>query len=193
LRELHFTSLNIDEGGACLADALLLGGGGGPAPNLEELSFEDLEEDTVEQLASELFARGALANITTLIFSSVDFTKHSMGALMDGFRQSGHQGRKLKNLRFVNCSEDDESAIPPAKVSFPLIEGLRDGLFPILEELYTPCRGLLVGIVAEMLEMVRGGAPCGRMLKSVTLGEKGRPSDLEALQALLAQATVVIE
>ena len=131
--------------------------------------------------------------ITTLFFPSVSFTKQSMAALMDEFRQSGHEGRKLKSLLFINCSEDDESAILPAKVSFPLIEDLRDGLFHNLEELHTPCMGMSVGIVAEMLEMVRGGAPCARTLRSVTLGEKGRPSDLEALQALLPQATVIIK
>lgn len=100
LRALHFTSLYIDEDIYCLADALLLGGEGGPAPNLEELSFEFLEEDTIELPGSDLFVRGALANITTLTFTSVDFTKQSMAALIDGFRKSGHKGRHLKRFLF---------------------------------------------------------------------------------------------
>ena len=185
LRTLYFDSLYIDEDVSFFAEALFFGGGGGPAPNLEELSFESLEEDTIELLGSDLFARGALANITTLTFTSVDFTKQSMAALIDGYRKSGHEGRHLKRLLFFDgCSVNDESVTLPAKASFPLIDGLRDGL-PNLKELWMLGGKLVVQEVAEMVEMVRGGAPCARTLRTVALSKKCEPADIEVLQAMV--------
>lgn len=75
LRTLHFDSLSFDEDVSCLADALLRGGGGGPAPNLEELSFKFVYQDVIELLGSDLFARGAMASISTLKFESANFDK----------------------------------------------------------------------------------------------------------------------
>lgn len=49
---------------------------------------------------------------------------------------------------------------------------------------------LVVQEVAEMVEMVREGAPCARTLRTVALSKKCEPADVEVLQAALPQATV---
>ena len=85
MREL-FISPGAREDVSCLADALLLGGERGVAPNLEIISFENLETDTIARLGSQLFARGALTRIVVLKFSYVYFDEQGMTDLMEGFR-----------------------------------------------------------------------------------------------------------
>jgi hypothetical protein len=212
LRALHFFFLESTEDLSCLADAFLLGGGRGTAPNLEELHFECVfGEEKLEQLGPHLFGREALANITTLRFQNVSFDIESMSGLMDGFRQSGHEGSTLKKLVFdwcnsPFCEEEDEAEwhfddeaersmyLSKARdVSLPLIAGLRDGLFSNLEELSTSGGALLVGEVAELVEMVRGGVPCAQTLKKMVMSKHFlQPVDIEPLQAVLPHAMVTL-
>lgn len=120
---------------------------------------------------------------------------------MDGFRQSGHEGRALKKLIF---SEDEDEGLrrygyfnkymsDARKASLALIAGLRDGLFPNLEELLTPGVMLLVQEVAELVELVRKGAPCAGTLKRIVMSKHVLPDlNIAPLQAILPQATVVL-
>jgi len=79
------------------------------------------------------------------------------------------------------------------KASRALIACLWDGLFPNLKELLTPGGMLLVGGVAELVEMVRGGAPCARAVKEIVKSKHFlKPIDIEPLQAVLPHTTVVL-
>ena len=104
MRELCFSGLFSLEDIICLADALLIGGSEGSAPNLKTVGFENVTNGILAQLGSRLFARGASASITTLEFVEVDFDKHSMTDLVDGFRRSGHAGGTLQTLMFAVCN-----------------------------------------------------------------------------------------
>lgn len=211
LRELHFFFLEYFEDVSCLTDALVLGGGRETAPNLEEVRFEYVwNEYITEQLGPDLFGRGALATLATLQFHNLDFDNEGMSGLMDGFRQSRHEGRTLKKLVFDWChipfAEDDYEDMwqfdgeversmylsDARKASLALIAGLRDGLFPNLEELLTPGVMFLVQEAAELVELVRGGAPCARTLKRIVMSKEflARRS-IKPLQAVLPHATVV--
>ncbi len=106
----------------------------------------------------------------------------------------------MKKLIF---SEEDETgysydeiegwSLVAKEVSLALIAGLRDGLFPNLEELLTPGGMLLIGEVAELVEMVRGGAPCARTLKKLVMSKHFlQPVDIEPLQAVPPHATVAL-
>jgi hypothetical protein len=108
LRELHFRSLCDMEDVSFLADALLLGNGKESAPNLKIIAFKSCPgfQENIEQLGSRLFARGALASITTLKFAEVEFDKESMLDVMDGFRRSGHAGGTLQTLVFEACNRN---------------------------------------------------------------------------------------
>lgn len=89
---------------SCLTDALLPGGGRGPAPNLERLVFEHGGNHAIGQLGSHLFARGALANIITLKFSSVNFNQQRMADLVDGFDRAGIWVAPYRDLSLTNAT-----------------------------------------------------------------------------------------
>ena len=80
--------------------------------------------------------------------------------------------------------KDDEEA---SEASLALIAGLRDGLFPNLQELSTRGGGSLAEEVPELVEVFRGGAPCARTLRTL---EGHFPVDIDALQAVLPLAMV---
>lgn len=83
-----------------------------------------------------------------------------------------------------------------AAASLALIEGLNDGLFPNLQELLMPRGGLLVGEVAELVEVLKNGAPCARTLRAVEISEaygEGLDIHTDELHAILPQATVVLK
>lgn len=111
---------------------------------------------------------------------------------MNGFRQSGHQGCKLKKLILDICNYR-ALVNPPKDASLALIAGLRDGIFPNLEELLTPHGGWLTSEVAELVEVLRGGAPCARTLRTVILGAERGSVDLTALQTALPQPWIGFE
>lgn len=187
LQALQFDSLKPDDDVSSLADALLPGGGRGTAPNLEEMAFLFLNGDDFEQLGRDLFARGALANITTLKLSNANFCVGNMAALMDGFR---HNGGKLKRLIVEDCLLGYPASAK--KKSLALIAGLRDGVFPNLEELLMPRTDFLVKEVAQLVKVLKRGAPCARTLRTVVLSRSCDPADKEALQAILPHATVTL-
>jgi hypothetical protein len=120
---------------------------------------------------------------------------------MGGFRQSTHKGSTLTKLVFYNCNfdldEDDEPILDDdgqaSGASLALIAGLGDGLFPNLQELSASHSPLLVGKVAELVEVLRGGAPCARTLRTIVISGKFGVVAIEALQAVLPQATVILE
>jgi hypothetical protein len=185
----------------CLADALLHGGDRGSAPNLEEIIFEVYGDVFVNGVQlGQLFARGALANITTLEFSGIAFQGEDMTNLMNDLKRSGHQGRTIRKLVFTRCNvaydEDSELILDDVEeVSLALIAGLRAGNFPNLQELLMPHGALLVRQVPELVEALREGAPCARTLNTVVISTclPLGPVDIAALRAVLPQATVTCE
>ena len=147
LRELDLEWIESDDV-SCLADALLHGGGS--APNLEGIVFNSYGEDYVNlaRLGSHLFARSALANITSLELSEIYFEGEDMKNLMNGLEQSGHNGRTIKRLEFARCTtsyDEDELILDYVEdVSLALIAGLRARIFPELQELLVYGGALLV-------------------------------------------------
>lgn len=131
--------------------------GTGSAPNLETVIFERVRNDIIAQLGSRLFARGALAAISTLKFWEVTFDKQSMTDLMNGFRRSGHAGGALQTLIFDNCNAGPFSTINAGTkgASLALIAGLSDGTFPNLQELLTPRGALLVREMTKLVKVLR--------------------------------------
>lgn len=182
-----------------MANALLLGGSDGSAPNLNTVALEYVGDGVLAELGSHLFARGALASITTLNISNTDFDEESMTGLVNGFRQSGHAGSTLQTLMFAACNvgyEKDEAIVDGAAKgsSLALIAGLRDTIVPNLKNLWVPYGALLVLEVPELVDVLKGRAPCARTLRTVVLSERFlRPADLETLQAGLQQATVTLD
>lgn len=160
-----------------------------------------MRKHKIAQLGSHLFARGALSTLTSLEFEDVAFDEASMISLMDGFRQSGHEGRTLKRISFERRTTSGERGLRPfpraigwsfpPKVSLALIAGLRDGLN--LQELLAVHGRMLFRQVAELAEVMTGGAPCARTLRKVVMSGRYEPSDLEALRAVLPHATVYLE
>ena len=132
LRELDLEWIESDDV-LCLADALLHGGG--PAPNLEGIIFHSYGDDFVNlaQLGSHLFARGALATITTIGFVGIYFRGAVMTDLMNGYERSGHNGRAIRRLIFADCTtvydENDKLIVDDVvDVSLALIAGLGAGV-----------------------------------------------------------------
>ena len=95
----------------------------------------------------------------------------------------------MKKLVFENCCQGLEA---PKEGVIPLIAGLRDGLFPNLEEFVMPRGELMVGQVAQLAKVLREGAPCARTLRTVVLSKECEPADIEVLQAALPNTTVVL-
>lgn len=175
---------------SCLADALLLGGSDGSAPNLKAVGFEYVTKGILAQLGSHLFALGGLASITRLEFVKVDFDKHSMTDLVDGFRQSGHAGGTLQTLMFQYAMWDMRRARLPW---MHMIADLGAGILPNLQELLMPSGGLLDEQVPELVEVLGRVAPCARTLRTVVLSEQFlEPADIEPLEAILLHATVTL-
>lgn len=122
----------------------------------------------------------------------MDFDKEGMTDLMDGFRQSGHMGGTLQTLIFDTCNAGP-FGISTKAASFALIAGLGDDIFPNLQELLMPTGQLLGGQVAELVEVVRRGAPCARTLRAVVFSVHSlEPVDIEPLQAVLPHAAVTL-
>lgn len=77
--------------------------------------------------------------------------------------------------------------------SVALITGLRDSIFPNLQHLWAPYGALLVLEVPQLVEVLKGGAPCARTLRTVVLSNRFLgPPDIQSLQAVLPQALVVL-
>lgn len=77
--------------------------------------------------------------------------------LMEGFRLGGRLGCTIKKLILNFCNASNWRSPPiirdssEREVSVALIKGLRDGLFPNLEELWTP-GGDLFGRTQEAMQ-----------------------------------------
>lgn len=154
--------------------------------------FDGVRGGTIRHLGSRLFARGALARISTLKFRSVKFDEDSLTDLINGFRQSGHSGSALQTLIFEKCKVGPFYTITTA-ASLALIAGLGNGIFPNIRQLLMPSGGPLRGQVAELVEVVRVGAPCARTLRTVVMSKHYLcPADIEPLQAALSQASVTL-
>lgn len=73
------------------------------------------------------------------------------------------------------------------------IAGLRDGLFPNLQELLALKGRILIKDVIELAEVLRVHALCARTLGKVVIsgGQHHGPVDIRPLQAVLPHATVM--
>jgi hypothetical protein len=137
------------------------------------------------------FCPGGLASITRLEFVEVDFVKHSMTDLVDGFRQSGHAGGTLQTLMFAVWNVEYEKGEITVDAydcrsggrHFPESSRASDAFWRTVGR---ASAGAGRGVGTR-------GAPCARTLRTVVLSEQFlEPADIEPLQAVLLHATVTL-